>query len=225
MNERIFLVEKEDDEFKNCKNKKLYGFRVVDIEDIRGGPQGWANENISDMEDVYLLIHFGGIGNEDELCKEIKKWKIMLDKENVTILPISRGAQCEKATDLYKEVSKCKIPANLEDYKKYWKEKCETFPLKKIIVKWMSFFLDCETIKKKYKTIEEMKEKLKGGLIKIKKDEEEVIEMDKKNVSGTLKGTWDQLMKLLDENEELKEDKIDKFIQNEEWKEILNNPK
>lgn len=224
MKERIILVAKNFDEFKEFKElKKLKGLKVYEIEDIRGDFQEWVVENnISDKEMVYLLVHFGQIGTEDGLCEKIKEWKINLKKENVTILPISKGARIKKALELREKVinGEIKKAKDLELYISHWKKECESLPIKKIIGKWMSFFVDCETIRKKYKTIEEMNKKLTDGLIKIMKDEKEVNEMDKKYGTGTLKDTWNQLMKLLDKNKELKEDEFDKFIKKKEWKEI-----
>lgn len=221
MKQRIILVAKDYDEFK--KFKKLEGFEVFEKEDIRGDFQGWVTKNIkSDKEEVYLLVHFGNIGTEDELCEKIKEWKSKLNKENVTILPISKGAESKKATELYEKVSKCKIPANLEDYKRHWKEKCETFPLRKIIVKLLPFFLDCETAQN-YNNFDKMEEKLKDDLIKIKN--EKVIEMAEENGFVKSKDNWDQMSNLLDENEKLKEDATIEFIQQKEWKKILNDLK
>lgn len=125
MSERIILTAKNFDEYKLFKTLK--SFEVFEIEDIRGDFQEWVAENIKrDKEDLYLLVHFGQVSTEKGLCEEIESWKTYIKKDNVTILPISRGAHSPKAVELYEKVVAGKIHKgrDLESYKKYWKDQC-----------------------------------------------------------------------------------------------------
>ena len=124
MNERIILAAKNFNEYKFFKT--LNSFEVFEIEDIRGDFQGWVDDNLSDKKMIYLLIHFGQASTEHELCEKIKSWKTHINKKDVTILPISRGAHSPKAVELYKKVSAGKIhkAKDLESYQKHWEEQC-----------------------------------------------------------------------------------------------------
>ena len=85
MSERFILAAKNFDE--NNKFKGLDGFEVFEIEDIHGDFQGWIDDNLNGQEEVYLLVHFGQVSTETELCEKIEFWKTRINKENVTILP------------------------------------------------------------------------------------------------------------------------------------------
>lgn len=130
MSERFILAAKNFDEYN--KFKGLDGFEVFEIEDIHGDFQGWIDDNLNGQEEVYLLVHFGQVSTETELCEKIESWKTRINKENVTILPISRGAHSQNAVELYEKVSAGKIhkAGDLKLFKEHWEEQCKTFSKK-----------------------------------------------------------------------------------------------
>lgn len=159
----IFLVARDIEEknkFKSLSNYKC----IFDKSRKKELKEKTANNTTR----TFILIHFGEVSSEDELCKKISEFGKGIDKKRVTILPISYGASSAMANKLYALVMKDEIPKNFNDYKDYWEEVCLKYSKKKAVFDLLPFFLQCEIAFKfgyndrRRKRIDKELERIKG---------------------------------------------------------------